>query len=219
MWEDWTGGLATTDRAAEPCAVRHRHRRRASRRETTARRASPLAIQQLDVRVRIDDDFAVTEVDQRFFNPSSKKVEGIYRFRAPDGASVSPLRRRSRRRAGLGSSQGERRRGRAVPVQRLRGLDRRSGAARVGRPGRLSRAPLPDRPRRDAPRGRALRRVARPHGRERRAAPLRVPDGRRRLRGVAAAHRRAEHRRSISAAPAPRTCASACPACARRRRH
>src|SRR5262249_40831913 len=46
----------------------------------------PLAIQKLDVRVRIDGDFALTEVDELFFNPSSQVVEGVYRFRTPEGA-------------------------------------------------------------------------------------------------------------------------------------
>jgi Ca-activated chloride channel family protein len=40
------------------------------------------------VRVTIEDDFAITEVDETFFNPSSEKVEGIYRFRTPEGATL-----------------------------------------------------------------------------------------------------------------------------------
>jgi tetratricopeptide (TPR) repeat protein len=84
-WEDWTGGLATTDRAAEPAPY--------GVGTVGARRAGdqgsprfPLSIQRLDVRVRIDRDFALTEVDEVFFNPSSEVVEGLYRFRTPDGA-------------------------------------------------------------------------------------------------------------------------------------
>jgi hypothetical protein len=87
-WDDWTGGLATTDRAAEPAPYGV---------GTVGARAPgsvgaprfPLAIERLDVRVTIDGDFASTEVDQVFFNPSAQTVEGIYRFRTPEGASLA----------------------------------------------------------------------------------------------------------------------------------
>jgi Ca-activated chloride channel family protein len=86
-WEDWTGGLATTDRVAEPAPF--------GVGTVGARRPGdggaprfPLAIQKLDVRVTIQEDFAITEVDEIFFNPSSATVEGIYRFRTPDGATL-----------------------------------------------------------------------------------------------------------------------------------
>lgn len=86
-WDDWTGGLATTDRAAEPSPF--------GVGTVGARRPGdlgspqfPLAIQRLGVHVTIDQDFAVTEVDEVFFNPSSEVVEGVYRFRTPDGASL-----------------------------------------------------------------------------------------------------------------------------------
>ncbi len=82
-WEDWTGGLATTDRAAAPAPFGV---------GTVGARAPgdqgaprfPLSIQRMDVRVTIDGDFALTEVDQAFFNPSSQTVEGIYGFRTPE---------------------------------------------------------------------------------------------------------------------------------------
>jgi len=84
-WEDWTGGLATTDRAAEPApyGVGTIGARRPGDQGSPR---FPLSIQRLDVRVRIERDFAVTEVDEVFFNPSSEVVEGLYRFRTPDGA-------------------------------------------------------------------------------------------------------------------------------------
>lgn len=86
-WEDWTGGLGTTDRVAEPAPFGV---------GTVGARAPgnqgaprfPLTIQKLDVHVTIQDDFALTEVDEVFFNPSSTTVEGIYRFRTPQGASL-----------------------------------------------------------------------------------------------------------------------------------
>ncbi|HVK68154.1 MAG TPA: VIT domain-containing protein [Polyangium sp.] len=86
-WEDWTGGLATTDRSAEPSpyGVGTVGARRPG--EQGAPRF-PLAIQRLDVRVSIQEDFAITEVDEVFFNPSSATVEGVYRFRTPAGATL-----------------------------------------------------------------------------------------------------------------------------------
>jgi Ca-activated chloride channel family protein len=86
-WEDWTGGLATTDRAAAPAPFGV---------GTVGARLPgeqgnprwPLAIQKLEVRVTIDSDIAVTEVDETFFNPTSSTVEGLYRFRTPPGATL-----------------------------------------------------------------------------------------------------------------------------------
>ncbi len=86
-WDDWTGGLATTDRAAEPAPYGVGTIGARAPGSTGAPRF-PLAIERLDVRVTIDGDFATTEVDEVFFNPSSQTVEGIYRFRTPDGASL-----------------------------------------------------------------------------------------------------------------------------------
>ena len=84
-WEDWTGGLATADPAAEPApfgigTVGAR---------PPGDRGKPrfsLAIERLDVRVTVDHDFAVTEVDETFANVSSETVEGIFSFRTPSDA-------------------------------------------------------------------------------------------------------------------------------------
>ncbi|HLM75054.1 MAG TPA: VIT and VWA domain-containing protein, partial [Polyangiaceae bacterium] len=86
-WEDWTGGLATTDRTAAPAPFGVGTVGARMPGETGMPRFS-LAIQKLDVRVMIDRDFAVTEVDQVFFNPSSDVVEGVYRFRTPERATL-----------------------------------------------------------------------------------------------------------------------------------
>ncbi len=86
-WDDWTGGLATTDPSAEPApfgvgtvAARSPGARGQAR--------FALSIQKLEVRARVDHDLALTEVDEVFFNPSSETVEGIYTFRTPTGASL-----------------------------------------------------------------------------------------------------------------------------------
>ncbi|MBI5534402.1 MAG: AgmX/PglI C-terminal domain-containing protein [Deltaproteobacteria bacterium] len=87
-WEDWTGGLATTDRAAQPppfgigtVGARRPGNQGAPR--------FPLAIQRMDLRVTIEGDLALTEVDEVFFNTASEKVEGIYTFRTPEDASMT----------------------------------------------------------------------------------------------------------------------------------
>ncbi len=84
-WEDWTGGLATTDRAAAPAPFGIGTVGARLPGELGSARW-PLAIQRLDVTVKITADFAVTEVDQTFFNPTSQTVEGMYGFRTPPGA-------------------------------------------------------------------------------------------------------------------------------------
>jgi tetratricopeptide (TPR) repeat protein len=86
-WEDWTGGLATTDQAAQPgpYGVGTVGARTPG---AQGQPRFPLAIQRLEVRVKIDHDFALTEVEEVFFNPSPDTVEGIYTFRAPPGAAL-----------------------------------------------------------------------------------------------------------------------------------
>jgi Ca-activated chloride channel family protein len=86
-WEDWTGGLATTDRGAAPSpfGVGTVGARLPGE---SGKPRWPLSIHKLDVRVKIHTEFAVTEVDQTFFNPTSQRVEGVYRFRTPPGAML-----------------------------------------------------------------------------------------------------------------------------------
>lgn len=87
VWNDWTGGLATTDRspAPPPFGVGTIGARPPGS-EGTAR--EPLVVQRLALNVKFDGDFVITEVDQTFFNAASKTVEGIYRFRTPSGANL-----------------------------------------------------------------------------------------------------------------------------------
>ncbi len=84
-WSDWTGGLATTDPSSEPApfGIGTVGARTPG---ATGTPHAPLTIQRLDVRVRIEGDLAITEVDETFFNPLSETVEGVYRFRVPEGA-------------------------------------------------------------------------------------------------------------------------------------
>ena len=84
-WDDWTGGLATADPVAQPAPFGLGTVGARPPGDKGKPRFS-LVIERLDVRVTVDHDFAVTEVDQTFVNPSSDTVEGIFSFRTPAGA-------------------------------------------------------------------------------------------------------------------------------------
>ena len=87
FWDDWTGGLAersaggrigggsgslyAVDRWAPPGTP-----------------ALPLQISSQIVDVAIAGGLAETRVDQRFFNPSDRDVEGWYWFTVPEGATL-----------------------------------------------------------------------------------------------------------------------------------
>jgi hypothetical protein len=87
-WDDWTGGLATADPAAEPAPFGLGTVGARPPGDQGKPRFS-LVVERLDVRVTIDHDYAITEVDETFVNPSSATVEGIYGFRTPPGAVLS----------------------------------------------------------------------------------------------------------------------------------
>ena len=81
-WQDWTGGLGTADASADPAPFGIGTVGARKPGDKGQPRFS-LVIQRLDVKVTIDHDFAVTEVDQTFVNPSVDRVEGIFSFRTP----------------------------------------------------------------------------------------------------------------------------------------
>jgi len=85
LWHDWTGGLARPGPAdaSGPEGVGMLEARVP---DETGMARWPLVIRRLDVRVRIESDLAITEVDQLFFNPASETVEGLYRIRVPEEA-------------------------------------------------------------------------------------------------------------------------------------
>ena len=84
-WEDWTGGFATADASIDPAPFGIGTVGARPPGDKGEPRAS-LVIQRLDVRVTIEQDFATTEVDETFVNPTSNVVEGLFRFRTPGGA-------------------------------------------------------------------------------------------------------------------------------------
>ena len=47
---------------------------------------TPLIVRQHDVRVSIERDLAITEIEQTFFNPRSEVLEGLYAVRLPESA-------------------------------------------------------------------------------------------------------------------------------------
>ena len=88
LWDDWTGGLGWPDPRRNGGA--------AGLGEVGARRPGdlgearfPLSIQRLQVRTRIEDDLAITTVEETFFNPADSTLEGIFRVRLPEGAILS----------------------------------------------------------------------------------------------------------------------------------
>ncbi len=85
LWHDWTGGLARPGPSdgSGPEGVGTLEARVP---DEIGLARWPLVIRRLDVRVRVERDLAVTEVDQLFFNPASEAVEGLYRVRVPEGA-------------------------------------------------------------------------------------------------------------------------------------
>lgn len=51
-------------------------------------RPFPLSVKYHHVNVRIVDNVAVTKIDQAFFNPTRRRLEGFYMFPVPDGAVI-----------------------------------------------------------------------------------------------------------------------------------
>ncbi|UJR84828.1 AgmX/PglI C-terminal domain-containing protein [Sandaracinus amylolyticus] len=85
LWSDWTGGLVRPGpEGGEVAPGLGMLEARVPDEIGVARWA--LTIRRLDVRVRVDGDLAITEVEQEFFNPASETVEGLYRVSVPEGA-------------------------------------------------------------------------------------------------------------------------------------
>ncbi len=85
LWDDWTYGLAEPGplRPLEAAGVGQLSARRPGDLGTAR---TPLIVRQHDVRVRIERDLAITEIEQTFFNPRSEHLEGQYNVRLPERA-------------------------------------------------------------------------------------------------------------------------------------
>jgi tetratricopeptide (TPR) repeat protein len=88
FWDDWTGGMG--DRSASTNSGRSGSGAlyAVDRDAAPGSPALPLSIQRQTVKVAIEDQVAETLVDQSFFNPSGKDVEGWYWFSVPQGAQL-----------------------------------------------------------------------------------------------------------------------------------
>ena len=88
LWDDWTGGLGWPDPRVGHGAP--------GLGEVGARKPGdlgqarfPLSLNRLEVQVRVEDDLAITTVEETFFNPADATLEGIFRVRLPEDAILS----------------------------------------------------------------------------------------------------------------------------------
>ncbi len=85
FWQDWTGGLAGAGRDPGGRVLAELGARRPGE---VGRARFPLALRRLEVKTAVFGEFAVVRVEQHFFNPSSERLEGLYRIRLPEGAML-----------------------------------------------------------------------------------------------------------------------------------
>ncbi|MBW2453356.1 MAG: hypothetical protein JRI68_02545 [Deltaproteobacteria bacterium] len=89
FWDDWTGGMADFGGAVATVAAGNGEIFAVDRGGPSGRPAERLQIKSQSVRAIIRHGLSETEVDQTFFNPSTRPVEGWYWFSVPEGASVT----------------------------------------------------------------------------------------------------------------------------------
>ena len=88
FWDDWTGGMADRAGLGRMRGVGSGALYAVDRSAAPGSPALPLQIQQQQVTIVMKDDLAETKVDQRFFNPSGRDVEGYYWFTIPEGSQL-----------------------------------------------------------------------------------------------------------------------------------
>ena len=89
FWEDWTGGMADFKSAAGTLGSGMGTIHGVDVGAPHGAKAKPLEISRQSVRAVVREGLAETEVDQTFFNPSERPVEGWYWFTVPRGASIT----------------------------------------------------------------------------------------------------------------------------------
>lgn len=89
FWDDWTGGMADFDASSATPGAGTGTIYGVDAGAPAGSPAQPLQIKRQSVHATLRDGLSETRVDQTFFNPSSRPVEGWYWFVIPDGASVS----------------------------------------------------------------------------------------------------------------------------------
>ncbi|HSA24244.1 MAG TPA: VIT and VWA domain-containing protein, partial [Myxococcota bacterium] len=89
FWEDWTGGMADNPILGSLAGEGSGQIFGVDRQAPAGTPAERLEIARQAVRVVLRAGLAETEVDQTFFNPTERAVEGWYWFKVPEGASVT----------------------------------------------------------------------------------------------------------------------------------
>jgi tetratricopeptide (TPR) repeat protein len=85
-WEDWTGGMADQRLAGGAVGAGRIYGVDFGAPRSAAR---PLEVTRQAVRVAVQSGIAETEVDQTFFNPGEREVEGWYWLTVPEGSLVT----------------------------------------------------------------------------------------------------------------------------------
>ncbi len=111
IWDDWTGGMAQAG-PRERVLTAGIGTLEARMQSEVGRARSPLLVRDHQVKAWIEGNLAVTRVEQHFFNPRSRVVEGKYRVRLPAGAII---------RSFEAGKKGDVRTGRVVSRSRKRG--------------------------------------------------------------------------------------------------
>ena len=89
FWEDWTGGMADLGAGVATVAAGNGEIYAIDSGGPKGRPAERMQVKSQSVRAVIRDGVSETLVDQTFFNPSPRAVEGWYWFTVPEGASVT----------------------------------------------------------------------------------------------------------------------------------
>ncbi|HHH28463.1 MAG TPA: hypothetical protein ENK57_08975, partial [Polyangiaceae bacterium] len=89
FWDDWTGGMADFDASTAIPGAGTGTIYGVDAGAPPGTPAQPLQIKRQSVHATLRDGLSETRVDQTFFNPSGRPVEGWYWFVIPEGASVS----------------------------------------------------------------------------------------------------------------------------------
>lgn len=88
FWNDWTGGMGDRGAAGRSGGSGSGSLYAVDRAAPAGTPALPLSIQRQGVQITLRDSVAETVVDQTFFNPSGRVVEGYYWFTVPSGAQL-----------------------------------------------------------------------------------------------------------------------------------
>jgi Ca-activated chloride channel homolog len=89
FWDDWTGGMANFDSATLAPGAGSGTIYGVDAQAPSGSEARPLEIARQNVRAVVRQGMSETEVDQTFFNPSERAIEGWYWFSVPARASVT----------------------------------------------------------------------------------------------------------------------------------